>query len=74
MWHADEDGGDAVVDGVAAELLVVVLAVVVVADVWLVLLPQPAATRATATKAGTMIGQARRTAHKQTRSRHRERL
>jgi hypothetical protein len=68
--HAAVDGADAVADDAGAELLDAVL----VGELWLALLPQPAAASATATKADTTIGQARRTAHKQTRSRHRERL
>ena len=69
MRHADEDGVDAVVDGVDAVVdgVDAVPAPVVVGDVWLALVPQPPTAKATAIKAATTI-QARRTAHKQTRS------
>jgi len=63
------DGAGDVVDDAGAVDGAEPLAAVLVDALWLVLLPQPAATTATAT-----IRQARRTAHKQTRSPHRELL
>jgi len=65
--QATEDGADAVVDDVDAVVGAALLGAALVDALWLALLPQPAATRAAA-----MIRLARRTAHKQTRSRHRE--
>jgi hypothetical protein len=59
------DGADDVVDDADAVDGAEPLAAVLVDALWLVLLPQPAATTATAT-----IRQARGTDHKQTRSRH----
>ena len=81
MRHAAEDGADVVVDDAGAvDDAVVVdnagaveaapLGAVLVDALWLALLPQPAATRASATTAAATIRQARRTARKQTRSRH----
>ena len=64
-----KDGADAVVDDVDAVVGAALLGAALVDALWLALLPQPAATIATAT-----IRQARRTAPKQTRSRHRESL
>jgi len=61
--EADVDGVEGVLAGVDADLLRAVL----VDALWLALLPQPAAASASET-----IRQARRTAHKQTRSAHRE--
>jgi hypothetical protein len=56
--HAAEDGADVVVDDVDAVVDAEPLAAAPVDTLWLVLLPQPAATRATVT-----IRQAGRTAH-----------
>jgi hypothetical protein len=64
------DGADADVDGVDAEALAAV-----VDEVLLVPPPQPESPTATESPtARTRVRHARRTAHKQTRSRHRERL
>jgi hypothetical protein len=63
------DGADDVVDDAGAVDDAEPLWAVLVDALWLVLLPQPAATRATAT-----IRQARRTAQKKTKSPHCERL
>jgi hypothetical protein len=63
LRHAAEDGAGDVVDVASAVVDAEPLAPVLVDALWLSLLPQPAATRTTATKADTTIGQARRTAH-----------
>jgi hypothetical protein len=69
LRHGAEAGADDVLEDAGAVAEAEPLLAVLVDALWLALLPQPAATRAT-----TTIGQARRTAHKQTRSRHCELL